>query len=444
MRITPITSNRLFQIHKSKVQNNISIPTSPNLQCDTVSFGRKATKAEQLRELMTYGMLDAWTGKFAINPSFFERVLRYKVFSFPIKNVITALNPAEKCLHEVPAQIFTMLKEYAKINPGANLEEIFKQWAPYAQVELKKLQIPIFKKLKKYATALPEQEKKQFDSLMQITMQQINSKAILQEFNKKDCMYKLEKIYKELKQRNIPDEISAMKKIIKLANEIPETKPVGILKTVNTAEQKAQKNSFHKLNRYFERSILSEDRELNTLFFNVKCQLLEIPSFIPFSRQNFIDALKDIIKNLENTTLKDKMTATAVSLPTSTEEVSAFIVKASRQSCEKIGYDLFKGAVGNIDHIIVKSKGGENSVDNYLVSTCFINNQRSNMSVEDYMRKNPKTYTTLKKYFERLCVLYKKGIIKKVGLDRDYILNLARKMESLSPKEKPLKINCDI
>ena len=50
----------------------------------------------------------------------------------------------------------------------------------------------------------------------------------------------------------------------------------------------------------------------------------------------------------------------------------------------------------------------------------------------------------LKKYFERLCVLYRKGIVKEVGLNRDYIINMAKKMESLSPEEKRLRINCDI
>lgn len=444
MRIMPIIYNHSVLINKSDMPNQRTIPQIRELQYDTITFSRKSRHAEQLKELMKYGMLDAWTGKFVISPDFFQRVLKYKVFSFPIKNVIVALGPAEKTLHKVPAEIFAMLKEYSKTNPGANMEKIFKQWAPYAQMELKKIQMPIFNKLEQYALALPAKERAQFDLLMKTTKKQIHSKAILQEFDKKDYLYKLERISQEIKQKNNPDEISTIKKIIKLAQEIPETKPAGLAKRIKAAEQKAQKNSFYKLNNYFERSILADNKELETLFYNIKCQLLDIPSFIPFSRKIFIDEIKLLVKNLKDTNLKNNMIATAISLPTSTEEVSAFIVKASRQSSEKIGYELFHGSVGNVDHIIVKSGGGEDSLDNYLVSTCYVNSKRGNTSIEDYMRQNPKTYRTLKKYFERLSFLYKKGIIKKVGLDIDYITNLITKMEKLSPKTKPLKINCDI
>ena len=181
MEVLPVISNRIFNNSKIHKTQYCATYSPANLQYDTVSFQAAAKNAEPLRELMKYGMVDAWTGKPVINPKFFERILKYKLFSFPLKNVITALNPAEKSLHKVPAQIFTMLKDYAKNNPGATLEEVFKQWAPYAQIELKKLQMPIFNQLEQLSASLPEKEKAEFDSLMKITKKQLSSKAILQE-----------------------------------------------------------------------------------------------------------------------------------------------------------------------------------------------------------------------------------------------------------------------
>ena len=446
MRIVPIISNSLFSIYKTENKKNITVQPIVNLQCDTVSFGRKAANAKQLRELMRYGMVDIWTGKPVINPEFFEKMLQNKLFSSSVKNILKTTHGLKDSLHDVPAQIYSMLEEYAKTNPNAKLEDIFKQWGVYAQTELKKIQMPIFEKLKTLSESLPEMEKALFDRLMATSMEQIDKKPILQPFCKKDFMYKLVRISQEIKQRNISDEVKAINRILKMANEIPDLGLDDVNKKSKVYKEKIklQKSRFQKLQNYLERSSLSNENELKTLFYNAKCQLLEIPSFLPFGRKNFIRELREIINSVSDKSLKKRLIDTAVSLPTASKEVSAFIVKASRQTSEKIGYDIFHGSVGNIDHLEVHCRGGKDAIENYVVSSHYINSERSNKSVKEQFKSNPGAYLGCQKYFDRLFYLYTRGIINRVGLDLEYIIDLIKTMENMSPPNKRLKINCDI
>lgn len=460
MRVFPI--NFLYNHRSASVTTNptqsFGITPMPQLQCDTVSFGRTAQNAEPLRILMKFGMVDIWTGKPVIDPDAFETILKHKVFSENIKNIVRTLKPYKDTLHKVPLEIFEMLEEYAATKPNAKLDEIFQQWAPLAQRDILKIQMPIFKELQDMAKFLPESQKADFDRLMDVTKNQLQKKPISIEFNKKDFRYKLERIAQKIRQRNVSEEVRAIDRIIRMSKTIPQyntkfsknsgsmlnhSKTRGFKTKQKTLKHSAQNplTAIRQVKSFFERSALKKDEELQSLFYDVNCQIHGIPTFIPFGRLNFIEELKKITQNIENKSLANRLIQIATKLPTATQESSAFIVKASRKPSEKIGFDLLWGSVGNIEHINAFSKGGKDGMSNYAVSTNYTNSERSNRSFAQQLRKHPEAYKGCQAYMYKLFEYASNGILKKVGLNNAYLRNFGHQLEKLSPSENPLELN---
>ena len=69
-----------------------------------------------------------------------------------------------------------------------------------------------------------------------------------------------------------------------------------------------------------------------------------------------------------------------------------------------------------------------------------MNSMRSNMPFDEWIRKNPIAYKACQKYVDRLIELYDTGKFKKVGLHKSYIKNFIKRIEEMSPKERPINI----
>ena len=125
-------------------------------------------------------------------------------------------------------------------------------------------------------------------------------------------------------------------------------------------------------------------------------------------------------------------------MPTSNEEVSAFIMKEAKSSSDKIGYDLFAGSIATLDHLVPFSKGGKDTINNYGLTSAFNNSKRGNQPLSALLEENPKTYINCQKQIDRLIELSNNGTFKAIGLNKWYIINFANMMKKLSPEEKPL------
>ena len=453
MRISPITSIGIFNLRST---NTLSYMSSINCQrkevlpADTVCFRRTAENAEPLKALMKPGIIDFWTGKLVIDPDYAEELLRRKEFSKSLKSVVKILAPIKDRLQDVPAKIFEMLEDYAKTRPEAKLDEVFSQWAPLANKTLVELQKPVFKNLEEMSNELPEEAKIEFDELLSKTKLQINKKPILTEFNKRDFRYKLERIARKIRQKNDSEEVVAINKIIKMTDGIPNlnnkkmlsAQKARMIKTKSYKQSYAyRQQAFRQVKNFFGRSVLRDDKELQSLFFDVTCQLNGTKTFIPFSRKNFIDNLEEILKPVANKKLAHRMAQESYKLPRAYEEISAFIVKSSRKPSDKIGYDLIWGSIGNIDHIITYSSGGKDAISNYVVSANYSNAERSNRTIAQQFRKYPAAYKTSQLYINQLNDYVNNGMLKKFGLSKHYVKNIANKIMRLSPPEKPLKLD---
>jgi hypothetical protein len=219
------------------------------------------------------------------------------------------------------------------------------------------------------------------------------------------------------------------------------------------------------LQEMLSKSVLKNNKDIQNIFDITNAKVRGKSVIEPFKRQEFIYDLKNIIKDLKDKKLAREIITIAHELPTSADSVSAFIVKHVDDSPEKIGYYLFKGSLASIEHIdprvpqvkkdvlIVKKKknkkvkktsgnniAGRNHINNYGLSSAYINTLRSNMPFDEWIRRNPQAYKAVQKFVDRLVELYLTGKFSKVGLDKSYIHNFVERVKLRSPKEKPITI----
>ena len=429
--------------YSKKIQRTNNIAAKPNIITvtkpyapDSVSFGRVAENAEKMRQLFKYGVIDIHTGQYVIDPDWFKEALQNGLFEKSIHTIVKTLKPMEDRLHKVEAEVFKKIEEMSQKHPLYRLDDVIQKLAPQAQVRLLQLQRPIFEELKNKSYKLPEAQKAAFDELMATTEKQLENEPIVYKFSKKEFRYQLERIGQGISKRGIPEQMEAMKKLINMSNKMPYV-PSGrnFLRRkpkFDADKSIAQANMIRQMDNYLIRSSLKDDKELKDLFSSAKKQVFNIPTVIPFKIKTFTHDLGSIIDSLNDEKLAREFSKIVSKLPTAQEEMSAFIMKSSRNSSTKIGYDLLCGSVGGIDHLVPYSLGGADTLENYAFTTNSINSKRGNKLLPTWLKENPDTYIGSQKCVDRLIELYRDGTFAKEDFTPWYIVIFAKRMEKLS------------
>ena len=461
MRILPLLPNQYTTSIKTNnrsdyFQYSRAVLNAP-LAVDTVSFGRRAANAEALRELMAYGIPDMYSGKVVIDPRILEKFYSKNVFSKSIKNIVKLLVKYEDSLHTVERQFFNIVKSMAKTNPQYKLKDVVLNLAPEHNKKLLKVQQPIFEELTEMAKEMPPEQLKEFHNLMSIIYKKLDHKPVQLPFSAKEFLYKLQRIADEVYKKNNPREKDTMKQLLSLAKKMPE-KTEDELLPVKQIKSKVKRNKKIRYQRELVKtradiltdmevlvtgSTLKNNQELMRLFAQTRSKIYNIPIVIPFNRKSFIYELQKITNTLEDTKLAHRMVQKAVKLPTSHENLSAFIMKCVEYSSDKIGYNIVAGSGGSIDHLVPYVKNGKDSLENYGISSAYYNSERAERSMVQQLRRYPKIYENCQKQVDRLIELCNNGTFKKVGLSKQYIINFAKRMYNLSPQDKRLELNLD-
>ena len=463
MRILPILTNQYKTLLSGKTNNRNDyfqcnrIALKPPLKADTVSFGRKAMNAEPLRALMAYGIPDMYSGKVVIDPRVLEHFYTRNLFSKSIKNIVKALIKYEDSLHTVERQFFSIVKNMARTNPQYKLKDVVLTLAPEHNKKLLEAQQPIFDELTEMAKEMPPEQFAEFYNLMSIVYKKLSHKPVRQPFSTKEFVYKLQRITDEIKQKNNPQEIDLMKRILVIAKKMPEKTPEeqASVMQIKSRARRNKKIKYHKslvkaradaltdMEVIVAGSSLKNNQELMRLFAQTRSKIYNIPIVIPFNRKSFIYELQKITDKLEDTKLAHRIIQKATKLPTSHVNLSAFIMKCVEYSSDKIGYNMVAGSAGSIDHLIPFVKNGKDSLENYGISSAYYNSERAERSIEQQLIKFPKTYENCQKQVNRLIELSNNGTFKKIKLSPYYIVNFAKRMYDLSPHENRLILNLE-
>lgn len=457
MRISPIGINSIYAPVKTNNHNGYfqySYTVLGPSKCDSVSFGRSAENAEALRKLMFYNIPDLYSGKIVIPPEKLEELFNKQNFSAKIKQIIKTLKPFKESLHDIELEVFNLLSNYSHFYPHKTLSEAMQFLALSHNENLLKIQLPIFNELNKISKNMPQDKQIKYNDLMKITLKKLNAEPVLQQFSAKEFIYKLQRITEENKIKNNVNEKLIMKLILKLAKQMPEKTEEEMI-PLNDIKSKAKRNkrillsqsltrrrvqNLKQIEKLFVESSLKNNYDLEELIAVTRAKIYNIPVSIPFNRKSFIYELQKITDTLENQKLARQMVTVARKIPTSHENMSAFIVKYSHSSSEKIAYNLFYGSMGNIEHLeLYKNRKGKNDyLGNYAITSAFMNSKRGDTILATFLRKNPQIYESAQKHVNRLIDLYNNKTFLKVGLNKWYILNLVQKLEKMSPEEKPL------
>lgn len=446
MNILPVSFNNFRPPvrlqNENRTSNVFCAPKMTPLKTDsvTLSFQGSAPNAEPLRKLMAYKIPDLYSDIILMNPEDLRSIMNAHLSAKPLKKLVKMLNPYIDSMFSVERQVFGLMKTASKTEPNARLNDFIHKLVPEHSKRLREIQEPIFKELNRLSLNMPPDLLEEYNYLVHITNKKLYNEPIFIPFSIREFQYKLEKIRKRLCNSHdsfIRHDIDKLCRISRSVAYVPKEKRMGKGFSLKKYESK-QRQMILKFDDFFRYSRLSEDKDLKELIKTSKGQIFKVPVNMQFNRKSFIYDLKKITERLEDRKLARRMEQVAVSLPTSRENISAFIMKAADRSAEQIVYDLLGGSCGTVDHLLAAHENGASSLANYGLASAYKNSKKAHQSLAVCLEKEPEIRLYSQRQINRLIELANDKTFKKVGLSPYYIISLAKKLEKLSSKENPL------
>lgn len=441
INFNPRTNNNKVQASRYSFAKN-TFQSSKVFACDTVTF-TSVPNSEVLKRLLSYQIPDMYSDRILLDPRFVQKVMRNRLFTKPIRTICRVLKPHEKSLFPVEKKVFDILCNIARRKPKAKLDEVIHKLVPEHNKKLLQLQMPIFEELNILSKSMPEDLRKEFDNLYVITNHKLLNNPVIKPFSLREFKYKLGRIQERINKTNKGKDPYTMKKIMTRVNSLPVYSKERI-QSPSFSKKKYErrlKAMLSDLSIYIDGSSLSDNKDLRDLIMTSKSQFFGIPTNIKFNRKSFIYDLKKITDKLQDKKLAHRMVQTAIQLPTSKENLSAFIMKSADRSSEQIGYDLLLGSLGTADHLVAAKKGGADDLFNYGLASAYMNSVKAHMDFKEFLKKNPQIAVYCQRQVDRLIELANAGIFSKIGLTTSYINTFASKIHKLSPKENPLNLD---
>lgn len=466
MNITGISlgfiNTRTQTVRKSGSSHSVvsePLTMKPALSCDTVTFTGVSNGGDILKKLSAYGVPDMYTGLMLLDPKVLERMQVNGLFKQPLEKVIKVTSHYEDTMMPINKDVFTILKKHSKKHPNHTLSEALNDLYPQHKKQLLRAQQYIFEEIMRLACDLPKDLYEEFSELMNITNKRLLNDPVVLPFSEREFLYKLRRIGDEMLTKNNQHELHAMHRLISVASKIFHNEPKGsraygrnIKKKLEIQMQpeilKRNSTNLTEFRKIFDVSPLRNNEDIIKLLDNTSAKVHGFPAFATFERKSFIHELKKITRKLKNRKFAQEFTEASYRLPTSKDNVSAFIVKFSDQSNDKIGTNLLLSGMCSIDHLVAKKNGGPNKLSNYGLSGAEINRQKTNIYFDDWVRNHPETRKNCQKQVDRLIELYKQGVFEKVSkkqknkrLDKSYIEDFAKTIYDISPEENRIKLD---
>lgn len=147
---------------------------------------------------------------------------------------------------------------------------------------------------------------------------------------------------------------------------------------------------------------LSPQTALKIRAKTTKCRqiILSSSKHDTFKRKTFLNSLEEIIPNENEREIFNNIKNKALFLPTSESSRNAFIVKYSKRTQTEIARRLFIASTGSIEHVTPSSRGGVNTMGNFLLTTASGNRYRENMRLVDYIKRHPKIPQYMQMYID--------------------------------------------
>lgn len=432
MKILPVN---LFNINNRKVEGNnpnysLNFPLKSQPAYDMVSFTcNSAMSPKDFKKLGRY-MTCLYTGKRMITSSQLNNMKKRGFFKGPISQVVRNLQGYKKRYLEPPElEVFERIEKTAKETPDIDLPQLFKNWYVESRKNLRKVQKPKFDAIKTLGAELPPEYVEPFYNFMATIDKKLYDEPIKREFSLKEFSYKITKITEKMSDGNLKNRLLKLLGMLQNENLNTNQKPLSSsfvkqvfdFKNIKTTGRKTA--LYEKNYRQYETNkdgvkiaIIEKMREIAELKGYKKLQklceenigMLEgIPVHIPFSNKAFVYDLSELLENMPNKELKQKMLDIAMSLPTSSRSADALILKFRDSDPDIIGDRLFNPAMVSIEHLKPKSEGGTNSIANCALAKKQINSYRQSKPLWQILQLYP--LKNQQKYVDNLAKLVNRG-----------------------------------
>ena len=140
---------------------------------------------------------------------------------------------------------------------------------------------------------------------------------------------------------------------------------------------------------------------------NAERQINGLPVTYKFSNKAFLYDLHEVLEGLEGEPIRGIIFEIAGKLPTSTDNIHAFITKHDEASCEKIAYDLLTPSVVTIEHMHPTYHKGPDKIFNWSVACKRCNNSRGSKEMDIFYKHYPKE--NAQKYWDAIIADCNKG-----------------------------------
>ena len=312
------------------------------------------------------------------------------------------MSKMQSVIDNIEKDIYQLIKTQTSHLPDKKIKEVVADLLPNYKKQLENCQAPIFKTLEAYSYSLPEKHKGRFDKFMDITYKKIHEQPIVERFSVTQFKYDLGKIKEDVAKLEDKTSLTEIKQLVKMSERFK-----GKTCSKNQAAYVELINEMEALISGFS---IKNNEKLKTLIAKSKSRLNKEEVIVPFSRKAFIYDLNQILSDLPDENLREVFDKVAHKLPTSKNNIYAYITKISSESSEKIMYRLLWPAFASVEYVKPRSCGGNNCMKNYGGATAYINSKRGNIPFIEQLEKVPETTLYSQKYIERLIEYANSGI----------------------------------
>lgn len=263
------------------------------------------------------------------------------------------------------------LNAYNVAYPQLSVKQLIFKMQPEAEKNLINKQIFVFQKLNKLSEKLPEAQQQAFKNLLENSKKRILHIPYVSEYSAKEFVYQLNTLTRNLKNNPVKhkmelissflmcDTLAVLKQgkcpqkfIENLSNQTELSQDArDILLSLPYPEWLTQAKLLllSKIGR-LAREVHRPD--IKKLCATTKDKVLGVPTTVQFSNKAFVYKLNEILDDANNEPLRMEFNKVAENLPSSLDNMDAFIVKHKYASEEEILNDVLKYLQVTLEHTV--------------------------------------------------------------------------------------------
>lgn len=384
--------------------------------------------ADKLGKTIKYGVHCFICDKLLIDGKEFIGHINSGLFKKSSAEVMSVMNKYAESVDNSEAKVLAILNKYSQIFPDKTIEEIIQLLKSSFERRLVQKQARIFRQITEKSKELPPNYQLQIKLFMDETRDKVLGKPVWVPFSSYEFKYKLSQMKNFALGTDKKEKADVIEKLLSISENFTDA--------TNTNTQPHQLKILKKIRKTICQNNLKDDKKLNALIDNSFKRLYGEPMVMKFNKKSFTYDLYKILASNNNKALNKEIYAIGEKLPTSHQSTSAYIMKYTDETADKLFYDLLQKSFYSADHILAHSLGGKNRLYNYGPACRFCNTEKGSKPLEECIDKKPQIKHNSQRSFDDMVRINNEGHFKEINLPTKYLYKYARTIYKQSGKHK--------